>query len=166
MKLASALAKLKSLKNQLIRTESYITESMSYAADSTPLYNYKTEVETRGRLVNEIMDLKSLIAATNNTTKVNFNDQTLILNELILLNAQLRSELAYWAKIQKAIRVDTNPFRTTDTVKQVLAEGLDAQELKKKLLQLERTKEAVDACILQANLETELVKRNSPEKES
>lgn len=160
MKLTTALTKLKNLKSQLARTEGYIATSVVHFEDEQPEHSYASETETRIKLVNEIMDLKNRIALTNCTTSVDLGTKRVTINELILLNAQLRSELAYWTKMQAHnTQVSLYEARTKDQVKKVFAEGFNKVEVKAKINQLEKSKEQVEAVLAQANMETELVER-------
>jgi len=160
MKLTTALSKLKNLKSQLKRTEGYISTSVVHFEDEEPEHNYATETETRTKLINEIMDLKTRISLTNCLTKVDFAGKNVSLNELILLNANLRSELAYWTAMQAHnTNVSLYEARTKDTVKKKFAEGFNKVEVKAKINQLEKSKEQVEAVLAQANMETELAAR-------
>lgn len=160
MKLTTALSKLKNLKSQLARTEGYITSSVVHFEDEAPEHNYSAETEQRTKLINEIMDLKVRISLTNCVTKVDFNGKNVSLNELILLNANLRSELAYWTRMQAHnTAVSAFEARTKDTIKKKFAEGFNKAEVKAKVNQLEKSKESVEVVVAQANMETELAAR-------
>lgn len=157
MKLTTALTKLKNLKSQLARTEGYIATSVVHFEDEQPEHNYASETETRTKLVNEIMDLKKRIALSNCTTSVDFGTRKVTINELILLNAQLRSELAYWTKMQShSTQLNIYEARTKEQVKKVFAEGFSKAEVKSKINQLEKSKEQVESILAQANMETDL----------
>lgn len=160
MKLTTALTKLKNLKSQLARVDGYVTSSVVFYEGDEPEHSYLEEVENRRKLVNEIKELKVRIMQTNAVTKISIgNDKSVSLNELILLNAELRSELAHWTKLL-GIKADSESRlydRTKDTIKKVYAEGYNKKEIKAQLVQLEKSKEKVEALIAQANMETDLV---------
>jgi hypothetical protein len=159
IKLSTALAKLKKLKSQIARTNKYVEESVVHFEGEEPPYEYEAEIECRRKLLSELRSLKARITATNVVTKVNFSDNApaVSLNELILLNAELRSEMAYWTEMLKQ-RVDP-PFggRTTNDIKKVFAKGFNKAEIKAKLNQLEKSKEQVEQVLNKANAETDLV---------
>ena len=159
MKLTAALSKLKSLKSQLGRVDGYIAKSVVFYEGDEPEYSYLEETENRRKLVNDIRLFKQRIMNTNGLTKVLFGETTVSLNELILLNAELRSELANWTKLL-GLTTDTESHftgRTKDSVKKTYAEGFNKPEIKARINQLEASKEKVDGVIQQANAETELM---------
>lgn len=161
MKLTAALSKLKNLKSQLARVEGYISESVVFFEDDVPEYDYQKETEARTKMVNDVLDLKTRISLTNCVTKVEFAGKQVTIHELVLLNAQLRSELAYWTKMQvHNTNVSAYEARTKDTVKKRFAAGFSKMDVKAKLNQLEKSKEQVEAVMAQANMETDLVVRS------
>lgn len=161
MKLTTALTKLKNLKSQLSRVDGYVTESVVLYEGDEPEHNFAKESENRRVLINDIRSLKVRIMQTNAVTKVIFVDGAppVSLNDLILLNAELRSELAHWTKLLGVKAEEDHRFtaRTKDTVKKIYAPGYSKTEIKAKLNQLEKSKEQVESTLLQANTETDLV---------
>lgn len=160
MKLTTALSKLKSLKSQLARVDSYVLDSVTSYEGSEPEHNFSEEVQNRRKLVDEARHLKARIMQTNAVTKVIWGDQKVpvSINELILLNAELRSELAHWTRLLgKNTSLSEFHTLTKDTVKKVYAEGYNKKEIKARLVQLEKSKEQVEAVLAQANMETDLV---------
>lgn len=160
MKLTAALSKLKSYKSQLKRVDGYIEKSLVFYEGDQPEHVYTEETENRRKLVQDIRVLKGRIMATNVTTKVPLEDgKTSTLTELILFNAELRSELAHWTKLLGTTAEVDSHFhgRTKDTVKKVFAEGFNKKEIKARINQLEASKAKIDDLIQQANMETELL---------
>lgn len=160
MKLVTALTKLKNIKSQIARVDGYIDESTIHYENDIPPHDFLTETNTRHKLISEARALKVLIMQTNASTVVPFNDNKPVsLNDLILLNAEIRSELAHWTKLLALKCEEENRFtgRTTETIKKIFATGYNKSEIKVKLNQLEKTKEQVEAVLLQANMETDLV---------
>jgi len=157
MKLSAALSKLKSLKSQLARVDNYVASSVVLYEGDTPEHVYMEEVENRRKLVNDIRALKGRIMATNVSTIVPVGDKTSNIADLILLNAELRSELAHWTKLL-GIKLDAEyTSRSKDDLKKVFAAGYDKKEIKAKISQLEKAKEQIDGLVAQANMETTLV---------
>lgn len=159
MKLTAALSKLKSLKSQLARVDGYVNSSVVFYEGDEPEHVYLEEVANRAKLVLDIRNLKGKIMATNVGTVVPIGDKVCSIADLILLNAELRSELAQWTKLL-GMKADTESHfsqRTKDTVKKVFAPGYDKKEIKARLVQLEKSKEQIDGLIAQANMETDLV---------
>lgn len=160
MKLTTALTKLKNLKSQLKRVDSYVEASVVFYEGDIPEHNFLEETEKRRGLISEIRALKNRIMTTNASTKVQFGEgKTVSLNELVLLNAELRSELAHWTKLLGVTNASESHFhgRTKDTVKKVYAEGYNKTEIKAKLVQLEKSKEQVESLLGQANMENDLI---------
>lgn len=159
MKLSGALAKLKSLKSQLARVDGYVNSSVVFYEGDEPEHVYLDEVENRRKLVNDIRNLKVRIMNTNAATKVQLDTGMTTLTDLILLNAELRSELAHWTKLL-GLKADTESHftaRTKDTVKKVYAEGYNKKEIKACISRLEKSKEQVDSLVGQVNQETDLL---------
>ena len=159
MKLNSALTKLKNLKSQVARVDGYITTSLTYYEGDEPEYNYVEEVENRRKLLGEIRALKTKIMQTNAVTKLNIKDNAppVSINELMLLNAELRSELAHWTALLAVSLESPYGGRNKDTVKKRYAEGYSKAEIKTKLVHLEKSKEQVEGLLAQANADTDLV---------
>ncbi len=159
MKINAALAKLKNLKSKVARIDGFITESLVFYEGDQPEYVYAEEVEARRELLTEIRSLKVRIMQTNAVTKVSLgeNNPATSLNDLILLNAECRSELAHWTKLL-ATTVET-PYaaRNKDSIKKVYAPGFNKAEIKAKINQLEKSKEKIEAWLAEANAETDLV---------
>ena len=155
-----ALTKLKNLKSKATRTEKYINESAVHYEDQTPEYDYETEMVSRLSLQEEIVKLKAAIQRTNATTMVSFNGQQLSVAELILRNAQLRTELAFLAKQMEHSVSETSRYgsgRTKDDIKKVFAKGCDKAYFKKEIDRVERAKEDLEAVLASANSSTPLI---------
>lgn len=157
MKLSAALTKLKNLKSQLARVEKYITASLTHAEDEEPAHNYLEQATLRSQLVDQILQLKASIMQTNARTIVEHEGKMVSINWLILKNAELRSELAYWTTL-----ADTNPeenrfrLRTKDTIKNVLNKDFDVAAARAKIEELEQQKERLEATLAQANQTAEV----------
>lgn len=159
MKLTAALAKLKSLKSQLARVDGYVTKAVTFYEGDEPEHVYLEEVASRSKLVHEIRQLKGRIMSTNTSVTVDIGDKKVNIADLILLNAELRSELAHWSKLLGITADEESRFtsRTTDTVKKVFAPGYNKKEIKARISQLEKSKEQIDGLVQQANMENDLV---------
>lgn len=154
-----ALTKLKNLKSKAARTEKYINESATHYEDQTPEYDYETEVLSRRSLQEEIVTLKASIQRTNALTLVKFNGQDMSLAELILRNAQLRTELAFLSKQMEHSTTETGHFvrgRTKEDIKKVFAKGCDKSLFKKEIDRVEKLKEELEAVMAGANSSTPL----------
>jgi len=163
MKLNQALTKLRNLKSKISRIEICIDESAVFYEDETPDYSYEDELVKRNALVTEIRDLKTSIQKTNASTTVIFNGESKTITELILINADLRSEMAFINR-QLQHSTDGNDFysrrggpRTKETVKKVLANGCDKSSFQNVLNSLESTKENLEEVLGNANSSTDLV---------
>ncbi len=155
-----ALTKLKNLKSKATRTEKYINESAVYYEDQTPEYDYETEMVARLGLQEEIVVLKTQIQRTNALTKVVYQGQEMSLAELILRNAQFRTELAFLAKQLEHSVSETGLYssgRTKDDIKKVFAKGCDKSFFKKEIDRVERAKEELEAVLAAANSSTLLI---------
>src|ERR1043165_2543140 len=109
MKLTTALTKLKNLKSQLKRVDGYVSASIVHYEGDTPEHNFVSECAERHKLLSEIRALKVRIMQTNAVTKVAFGTANVSLNELVLLNAELRSELAHWTQLL-GVNADTDSY--------------------------------------------------------
>ena len=158
MKLAIALNKLKNLKSKVTRTETYIEACVVQYEDEPSEYNYEEEVQNRTLLENEIMQLKTRIQLTNASTPVNFGGTNMSLAAAILLNARLRTDLAYWNKMLAHSTETATLYRerTKDHVKKVYAPGFDKNQIRKTIDSLEFQKEQLESLIAAANLQTDL----------
>lgn len=161
MKLAEALQKLKTLKSKVTRVETYIDSSVVGYEDETPEYVYADEVQTRVALENEILQLKTKIVLTNAHTPVPFMGSITSLAGLLLVNARLRTEIAFYQKQLKCTLTDTTSYhhveRTKDHVKKVFAAGYDKKILRANIDSLEKQKEELDGIIANTNQSTDLV---------
>lgn len=159
MKLTTALTKLKNLKSQLKRVDGYVDAAIVHYEGDEPEHSFVDEVENRRKLVGEIRALKGRIMATNVVTTVDTAGKKASIADLILLNAEIRSELAHWTKLLGVEASSESHFhaRNKDTIKKVYAQGYSKTEIKAKLVQLEKSKEQVESWLGQANMETELV---------
>ena len=155
-----ALTKLKNLKSKATRTEQYIDECAVHYEDATPEYNYQDELVNRTSINLEILNLKTRIQITNTLTKVMYNNVEITLAELILLNSQLRIEMAFVTKQMAHSISETSRYslsRTKDDIKKVFAAGCSKVEFKKQLDQLEKNKEEIERVMALANSSTKLV---------
>jgi len=160
MILGQALTQLKNLKSKAARTEVYINASAVYYEDATPDYDYEQELINRANLNEEILKLKTRIQLTNAKTMVTHKGQSITLAELILRNAALRTEMAFVARQMSHTADEESRWgggRKKDELKKVLAKGCDKQVFKKRIDELEREKEELEACLAWANSSTTLV---------
>lgn len=160
MYLGQALTKLKNLKSKASRTAKYIDESAVHYEDQIPEYDYESEVIALRNLNESILKLKTAIQLTNATTKVSFRGSELSLAELILRNAQLRTDLAFAAEQMKHSISETGRYmssRTKDEIKKVFAKGCDKTMFKAEIDRLEREKEELEAVLAEANASTPLI---------
>lgn len=161
MYINEALTRLKNLKSKIARVEGYIENSAVYYEDVKPDHVYKEELFNRAQLNSDILKLKTAIQITNANTKVKYKNEWITLAELILRNAQLRSELSFVAKQMKhttaSERSSIFDKRTKDDVKKLLAEGVDKQMFKAAIDELEHAKEDIEAVMAHANASTTLL---------
>ncbi len=159
MKISEALTKLRNLKSQVARIEKYIDDSIIVYEDTTPEYEYMAELSNREALINSITALKTRIQITNATTKVNYGGTEMTLSELILINADLRSELAFQQKLlkQSLNEVDRWSKRTKEDVKRVFAPGYNKAAIRKLVANLEAEKEKVEGVLNAMNQATDLM---------
>jgi hypothetical protein len=156
--LNEALAKLKNLKSKAARTEKLINECAVHFIDETPEFSYEDEMRVRSKLQLEILDLKSKIQQTNATTMVHFDGRDITLSELVLINANLRIEMAFLNVQSQHTASETNRYssRTKDDVKKVLAQGCDKAAFRRKIEALEVKKQEVESIMAAANAATQL----------
>lgn len=161
MYLSEALTKLKNLKSKAKRVESYIEGSAVYYEDQPPEYVYLEEIKSRAKIQEEILTLKVNIQRTNTNTWVKFGGKTITLTELILLNTECRTELAFLAKqTVHALNSDSRygaSNRTKDEIKKVFAPGCDKSTFKKAIDSLEQSKEGIEAIMASTNASTPLI---------
>lgn len=160
MKISEALNKLKNLKSEAKKVDEYITESLVHFEDETPDYNYESELSRRTELQDQIDDLKTRVQITNATTVVETGGRPHTLAELILKNASLRADLAFYTKLLETKIEYGHRYmaeqRTKDTVRKVYAEGYSKESIREYIQELQGRKETVDSLIAQTNLTTEL----------
>ena len=160
MYLSEALTKLKNLKSKAKRVESYIEGSAVYYEDQPPEYVYLDELKSRRAIQLDILQLKVSIQRTNTNTWVEFLGKTITLTELILLNTECRTELAFLAK-QTARELNSERYgssgRTKDEIKKVFAPGCDKAAIKKAIDSLEQSKENIEALMASTNASTPLI---------
>lgn len=160
MMLSEALTKLKNLKSKAARTEKYIEEAAVYYEDQKPDYDYLAESARRGEINMEIIDLKSKIQETNARTSLDFKGERISVARLILINANLRSEMAFVTKqMAHSTSAETSwgKGRTKDDVKKVLAVGCDKTLFRARLDELEREKEEVERVMADVNSSTKII---------
>jgi ribulose 1,5-bisphosphate synthetase/thiazole synthase len=161
MYLNQALTKIRNLKSKLSRTEKVINGVVVQYEDAEPEYSYVEEVASRSKLVDEVRDLRAKVLRTNAVTRVVWNKQDITLAELILVNADLRSEMAFVTGLLEKTTVEESGWRsstrTKDDIKKVFAEGYSKAELRAKLELLEQTKESMDGLMQEVNASTKLV---------
>lgn len=159
MLLGEALNKLKNLKSKSTRNLKYLNESAAHYEDVAPAHDYQAELAERAGLVNTILSLKTAIQRTNALTMVDYKGAKISLTELILLNAQLRTDLAFLAQ-QMEHSLDGEArwsARSKDDVKKVFAKGFDKGFFKGEIERFERQKEELEAVLANANAVTPLV---------
>lgn len=159
MKMQEALLKLKNLKARLAKTQASVVASIVHYEDEVPEFNFVEEFTTHVALEQEILALKTAVQYTNVKTQ---NVQGVTLAELILLNADLRSKLAFTNKLlEQTITFEGGRLygsnKTKDSVNKRYAEGYSKKMLRSALVALEQTKEAVEAQIARLNMTTELL---------
>lgn len=163
MKLNQALTRLRNLRSKVSRVETCIEECAVHYEDEVPPYVYSEELVKRNNLLSDIRDLKSRIQVTNATTTVNFGGAEKTLAELILINADIRSEMAFLSKqLQHSTEASDiwsrrSGGRSKESVKKVYAEGFDKVKFQKMLNDLESKKENLEEVLGQANASTDLV---------
>lgn len=159
MKLNQALAKLKNLKSRLSRVEKCIEECVIYYEDETPAFVYKDELQKRDDLLMEILSLKEKIQVANATTIVKLDGKDTSLAGLILMNANIRSNMAFIAKQIDKSTNDKSRYaaaRSKDQVKKVFSSGYDKTKFRLKLDDLEAKKEKIEEILATANSSTDL----------
>lgn len=157
--LADAIDQLKNLKSKIARTEGFITKSTHFYEDTKPDYSYADELATRDTLNQQILELQVRIQETNATAQVVHNGKPVTISHLILVNAQLRSGLAFYNKLLSA--GETESFysrRTKDDVKKVPATGYDKAKIRKVIEDLELQKEKIESELRIANNRTPLIR--------
>lgn len=160
MFLSEALTKLKNLKSKASRVEKYINESAVYYADEIPQYDYEEEMLTRVQLNHEILELKAAIQKTNVNSLVELDGKQVPLSVVILLNAQIRAELAFIAKQMEHSTSEVSRWggeRTKDHVAKKFAKGCDKASFKRQLDALEKRKEEIEKVMAAANASTPLI---------
>jgi hypothetical protein len=161
MFLSQALTKIRNLKSKVARVDLAITGCVTHYEDSEPEYSYAEECKTRSTLLDEIRDLKTRVLLTNAVTDVVWQKDTMTLANLILVNADLRSEMAFVTK-QLAIALEDSEgwrskTRSKDDIKKVYAEGYSKNKLRAELEFLESSKEQMDGLMASVNNSTALV---------
>jgi len=161
MYLSQALTKIKNLKSKLARVDLAIAGCATHYEDSEPEYNYAEECKTRAKLLDEVRDLKTRVLLTNAQTSVVWQKDTMTLAQLILVNADLRSEMA-WVTKQLAVALEEDSgwrskTRSKDDIKKVYAEGYSKNKLRAELEFLEANKEQIDGLMASVNNSTTLV---------
>lgn len=158
MYLNEALTKLKNLKSKASRISGYINGSAVFHEDETPEFVYVDELKNYEDVLQEILDLKSKIQATNVLTYVLYKNNVIRLSHLILVNAQLRVNMGFLAK-QNEHTTDAGRYgsRTKEDVKKVFAKGCDKTAFRKQLEQLELDKEELEGVLASANASTIVV---------
>ena len=158
MKISEGLTLLKNLKSKAAKVDKYIDECVVQYEDAPSDYVYAEEVQRRGQLENVIMHLKMAIATANATTNINFQGQDLVLSDLVLLNARLRTDLGFWNKLLAKTLTDSSSYRerTKDQIKKVFAPGYDKKQIRQIIENLENEKAKVEAAINNANATTDL----------
>ena len=160
MKLSAALTKLKNLKSRAAQTNKYVNSSITYYSDEEPDNIYLEELHNHHLLSLEIRELKVQIQLTNATTKVNYSGKDVTLCELILLNADLRAELAFFNDLHGNGDHVLRGFmsrRTKEEVSQVTANGYDKKEIRKTIRKFEDEREELEGILASVNSNTEIV---------
>ena len=159
MYLSQALTKVRNLKSKLSRVNKIIDKIAIQYEDATPDYVFTEELKERLKLIEELRVLKTQIALTNARTEVVFNKEQMTLAELILINADTRSELAFVTSLLDLTTEEQNSWkgsRSKDDVRKVFAEGYSKTDLRKTLEELELKKERIESLIQEVNAGTKL----------
>ena len=162
MNLSEALTRLKHLKSKVSQVRGYINQSISYYEGDTPEFDYKEELEKYKVLTKDIRHLKTRIQMTNLKTKTQFEGVTRSLSELILLNADLRSDLSLVTNLHNEefgsmSRYDRMHVRTKEDVIKVYAQGYNKKELRGKIELLESKREKLEGVLTTVNSKTQIV---------
>jgi hypothetical protein len=161
MYLSQALTKVRNLKSKLSRVDKIIDQITVQYEDAKPEYEYSKEIATRNKLVEEIRKVKADIQRTNATTRVVWLKEDISLTELILINADLRSDMAFVQKLLDTPLEEERRWgassRSKDDIKKVYAAGYSKMELREQLDTLEKLKESMDGLMAQINNSTVLV---------
>ena len=158
MNLTTALNKVKTLKGKLARVSQAVNRSIILTENVAPDYVFLEVEEERLNLVNQLRDLKGKIQHTNQITAVEFDGKSCTLAELLLLNADLRSELAI---LQSRVSLDLEPNRFAslhgaEAPAKSYAVGFSKAGLETKIDELNERKSEVDALIGYTNARTTL----------
>jgi len=161
MFLSQALTRIKNIKSKLARVDLAITACATHYEDSNPEYNYAAECKTRSTLLDEVRELKTRVLLTNAQTNVVWQKDTMTLAQLILINADLRSEMA-WVTKQLAVGLEDDSgwrskTRSKDDIRKVYADGYNKNLLRVQLELLETNKEQIDGLMASVNNSTTLV---------
>lgn len=161
MYLGQALTRMRNIKSKLSRADKTIKACAMHYSDVTPDYAYLEEVSMRQELLQELLELKSRVGNTNNNTSVAYRNDVISLAKLILINADLRSEMAFVSSLLELSTEETSSWktstRTKDDIVKIFAKGYDKHELRSRLDSLELEKESVEGLIQATNAITELL---------
>lgn len=161
MNLSQALTKVRNLKSKLSRTEKLILAGAVHYEDRNPECFYLDELDVRAKLIKELRSLRTRIQKTNVQTKVVWGKEEVTLAELILINADIRSHMAFLnSQLELSTEEDAgwrSKPRTKDDVVKVFADGFSKEELREELSVYEVLKENMDSLMASVNNSTELV---------
>jgi len=88
------LRKVKDLKNKLSECDARIRTSVMWNADNDPVWDFKTLIEQRSQLIEELCTLKARIAKANAICSVELEGEDWTLAELVAVLAELKGEIA------------------------------------------------------------------------
>lgn len=158
MNLTSALNKIKTLKGKLSRLQSAANKAIIIKEGVAPDHNFLEIERERQEVAEELRQLKVAIAHTNQITTVEYQGDRMTLAELILINADLRSELAVQqARLSLNIDPDSRGvFDNSAPLAKSYAEGFSKKQLELTIDELNNEKSTIDALIGYTNASTTL----------
>ena len=157
MKISTGLTRLKNLKSRIAQTDSYVYESINYYEDDKPDAVYLDELKTHDDLIKEIRTLKIAIQVTNCSTTLSYKNKSVTISELILLNADFRSELSFYSGLlANGSGGMYRHRRNKDDVSMKVADGYDKIEIRKTIRTLEDDREQLEGILSGVNLQTEI----------
>lgn len=158
MKLTEALSELKSIKGRIARALDYRHTTAKHLKSEQPSSDFEAASDNIKDLMLAATNLKTSIAVANANTIVRFDDAQMPLQRLILMQGDVRSELAALKKMlgspgKNKFDRDEGIF-TNDYDPERYVYQLSKEDIEELILAAEKKKRSMDAVIQRANWET------------
>ena len=139
--IAQSLRRIKKCKGRIAELKSRAMQSVSYAADKKPTFDFKVMREELAAAKEELVGLESAVAVANATTSVSFEGKEMRLAEAIRRLQELKDEMSWLPQLHIQEGVERVPEVEWDPEKERQIRVTREVKWQTGLPELERVKE-------------------------